>query len=215
MVALTCAASGALRAVDPNVRVISPAPTDQLDGVAWLDEFLEKGGGRCVDAIGFHFYVLAHEPPEAIVPLVRAVKAALAKHGLGSKPIWDTEFGWYVKNEHAANPSPFHALTGAEIGDYLARSWILQASFNVQRAFEYSWNHKAMGLVEPDTGQAKPGVSALADIAAAMRGANIQPCAAQADVWTCPAVLSSGEAGSFRWSTRGSGQTPRFVPALR
>ncbi len=110
---------------------------------------------KCVDAIGFHFYTLAHEPPEAILPLIDKVKAAMVGGGLGGLPIWNTEFGWYIANARVPNPIEYRKISPVDARNYLVRSFLLQASQGIERAYHYAWNNKVMGAIEPDSGEEK------------------------------------------------------------
>src|SRR2546427_8558462 len=50
-----------LKAIDPDIVVVSPAATER-GGVAWLDDYLRRGGAQYADVIGYHFYVAPAEP---------------------------------------------------------------------------------------------------------------------------------------------------------
>lgn len=152
---LTCSASRIIREIDPSARIVSSAPTDQLNGVRWLKAYLERPVAKCVDAIGFHFYTLAHEPPEAILPLIDKVKATMVEGGLGGLPIWNTEFGWYIANARVPNPIEYRKISPVDARNYLVRSLLLQASQGIERAYHYAWNNKVMGAIEPDNGEEK------------------------------------------------------------
>lgn len=76
-----------LKSVDPANRLISPGFTS--NGVVWLDRFLAQGGGRYVDAIGFHWY--APGAPEALAPRIKNVRALMRRYGVGKLPLWNTE----------------------------------------------------------------------------------------------------------------------------
>jgi endo-1,4-beta-mannosidase len=124
LLALTREASQIIHNIDPQAIVVSPPATSGY-GVKWLTEFLSKGGGQYVDVIGYHFYV-ADQPPEAMVPVIRQVQQTMADNGVGNKPIWDTEAGWF-------KPNPFPS---AELGaGYAARAFILNWAAGVQRFY--------------------------------------------------------------------------------
>lgn len=85
---LARAASEELKAVDPQNVLLSPGFT-QSTGLLALHRFLEQGGGRWVDAVGFHWYYDAQ--PEKLAALIHNVRQAMRAHGVGDKPIWNTE----------------------------------------------------------------------------------------------------------------------------
>ena len=150
MVRLTCEVKKIARTIDKNIRIISPAATDMDNGVRWLVSFLSKGGGECVDIIGFHFYVNAHDKPESIVRYVRGVRDAMARYDVENKPLWNTETGWYFANAEGGPDIRYRVLTLDESADYLMRALILGASAGLDRFYWYAWNNNKMGgLIEP------------------------------------------------------------------
>lgn len=177
LLALTREASQIIHNIDPQAIVVSPPATSGY-GVKWLTEFLSKGGGQYVDVIGYHFYV-ADQPPEAMVPVIRQVQQTMADNGVGNKPIWDTEAGWF-------KPNPFPS---AELGaGYTARSFILNWAAGVQRFYWYSWdNHKmTIQMTEDDDTTLTPAGRAYGVIQKWLIGARMDSCNQDADnTWTC------------------------------
>jgi hypothetical protein len=193
MVDLTREASTILKQIDPGCTVVSPAATEQR-GVKYLDDFLAKGGGRWVDAIGFHFYVGKDGQPEAMVPLIETVKRTMEAHGAGSKPLWDTEAGWL-------GADPFALATQAA---YPARAYILQWAAGVSRFYWFAWEiHTPIALVGRDNGTLTAAGTALATLQTWMTGAVLTRCAAgNGGVWTCD--LTRGATTShLAWSAHG------------
>jgi Glycosyl hydrolases family 39 len=133
LIVLTREASQIIHEVDPAAVVVSPSATESK-GLTWLSEFLSKGGGQYVDVIGYHLYVNP-QPPEAMVPLVQQIRQIMAKNGLSSKPIWNTEANWF-----SPKPFPSEDLAAA----YLARSYILNWAAGVQRFYWYAWDNRAV-----------------------------------------------------------------------
>jgi len=134
LVALSCAAYRELKAVDPRIVVTSPAASGGSDGVAWLDEFLAKGGGKCVDVIAFHFYV-SPAPPEAMGKLIDDVRRVMGAHGIPGYPLWNTETTWMDPK-----PFPSESLSAA----YVARAYLVAASHGLQRFYWYGWARPSM-----------------------------------------------------------------------
>jgi Cellulase (glycosyl hydrolase family 5) len=178
LIALTREAYNAVKAVDPNALIVSPAATTS-GGIGWLDEFLHKGGGQYVDVIGYHFYVFP-QPPEAMADLIQRVKQTMQKNGVGNKPLWGTEIGW-------AEPKPFPS---DEMGAaYVARAYTISWAAGVSRLYWYAWdNHKwaALQTTEPDNQTLKPAGRADGIIQQWMSGARMDWCNKGDDnTWNC------------------------------
>lgn len=126
-VTLLCEAYGQIKAADPQSIVVSAglAPTGRVwgnwnghaghngfyqDERQYFLEFLDAGGGGCLDVVGYHPYGFSADfdaPPDVasadptqncvngfcfrgVEPIYEMMVAA----GLGGKQIWATEFGW-------------------------------------------------------------------------------------------------------------------------
>lgn len=176
MVKLTCEAYKAIKTADPAAVVLSPAATYQEKGVQWLDEFLSLGGGACIDVIAFHFYTLAHEPPEALIPLVGKVRAVMARRGLGALPLWNTESGWYIANASGPAKVKWKVLDKDEAAAFVARALILGKSLGLARFYWYAWDDGVLGLLEMDDGSLKPAAIAYRTTAQWLQGASTVKC---------------------------------------
>lgn len=88
MTELAKAASEELKAVDPQNRLLSPGYTNS-GGLNALAGFLQDGGGRHVDIIGFHWYF--GDRPEQLAAPIGNIRRLMEEHGVGAKPIWNTE----------------------------------------------------------------------------------------------------------------------------
>lgn len=192
-----------LKEVDPTCTVVSPASTE-TKGLSYLDAFLAKGGGKYADVIGFHFYVGHNDPPEAMVTLISSVKGIMAKHGLASKPLWDTEAGWLDNN-------PLSPDTGAA---WLARAFILNWASGVSRFFWYAWeNHRGtrIELVGKDNATLTPAGRAFVTIQSWMTGAVLTGCSAGSNgIWTCE-LERAGGTSHLVWSA--SSEATMTIPA--
>ena len=177
MVALTAEASRIIRSIDPQALIVSPSAT-QDRGVAWLSEFLSKGGGTLVDVIGYHLYV-APQPPEATFALVSSVKQAMAAAGISDKPLWNTEAGWFL-------PKPFPADLAAA---YVVREFVVNWAAGVQRLYWYAWdNHGWVSLetTERDNSTLTAAGDAYAVAFRWLSGSRMISCAADAQqTWIC------------------------------
>ncbi len=192
LIELTRVARETLRAVDPAIRVVSPSFVVYDHGVEKLDEFLAKGGGRYVDVIGFHFYVVGREP-EALVPLVQQVRAVMARHGLGDKPLWNTESGWLIASERGAVdpvkagfPRGTEVLSAELAPAYVARALVLGRAAGLQRFYWYAWDNAVLGLAEDRGRRPKPAAHAHARVYRWLHGAVLESCdALDGQLWIC------------------------------
>lgn len=197
MLALTKEASEVIRKVDPKAIVLSPSPATS-DGIAWLTEFLKKGGGQYVDVIAFHFYVGAQTLlPEEMLPVIQRVQQVLAASGLGNKPVWNTETGWLP-------PAKFDSDELAAA--FLARAYIVSWAAGIQRFYWYAWDNQYVTLVtyKVDTGTVTPAGHAYEIIQQWLVGTSMNSCAESGDhTWTCQ-LNRAGKNQWIVWNTQGS-----------
>lgn len=134
---------------DPKAKVISPSFDGERKGVAKLDRYLEMGGKDAADIIGFHFYTAF---PERIPPLVSEIKAVLRKHGLQSKPLWNTEMGYafarpYLGIEPAPEYNDYMQTISMDKGAaFLARAYILGIAAGIDRTYWFDWESERRPL---------------------------------------------------------------------
>lgn len=176
MVKLTCAAYRTIKLADPSAIVLSPAATHQEQGVQWLDEFLSLGGGACIDAVAFHFYTLAHEPPEALIPLVAKVRAVMAKRNVSGMPLWNTESGWFIANSHGPAKVKWKVLDSDEAAAFVARALIIGKSLELARFYWYAWDDGILGLLEMEDATPKQAAFAYRTTAKWLQGVNTVRC---------------------------------------
>jgi len=192
LIELTRVARTTLAAVDPAIRVVSPSFVVYGHGVEKLDEFLAAGGGQYVDVIGFHFYVVGREP-EALVPLVQQVRAVMERHGMGGKPLWNTESGWLIANERgvvdpakAGFPRGTEVLSAQRAPAYVARALVLGWAAGLERFYWYAWDNGVLGLAEEQGRRPKPAAHAHAQTYRWLQGAVLESCATlDGQLWTC------------------------------
>jgi len=87
MVTMAQAIYGAVKAVDPSYKVLTPSP--QGNATTWMNSYLAAGGGAYADIMSFHGYTSS--APETIATLIDNYKKVYATYGQSAKPIWDTE----------------------------------------------------------------------------------------------------------------------------
>lgn len=92
LVELTMEANKVLKAIDPNIQIISPSYTG-ASGVSGMGDFLRAGGKNWIDIVGLHLYAYP-KPPEAMIDLAYAYRKTITQAGAGSLPIWNTESSW-------------------------------------------------------------------------------------------------------------------------
>lgn len=205
MLRLSCEAYSIIKNVDPSAIVVSPAPTHMDEGVEWLDAYLEKGGGRCADVIGFHFYLNMHEPPEHLPRLVNRVREVLKKHHLEGMPIWNTESGWQLAHSRLPVKSRWHVVSADEAPGLVGRALVLGAASGLKRFFWYAWDNETMGaMIEPDTMETKDAGHALGRIGQWLDGAVVSACTqGSSGVWSCNvAKPATGMKGWIAWHPR-------------
>lgn len=194
-----------LKEIDPNNLVVMPAAVHALQ---WLDDYLALGGGRYADIIGYHFYVPKHAP-EAIPGEVAKVRALMAKHGVGDKPLWNTETGWWIANsdgtpEDAGVSPTWKRLAPDEAAAFVARALILGRWAGLDRFYWYAWDNRGLGLIEPQTGKLKPAALAYGVVRGWLQGRRLTGCQRIAGAWQCQ--LEAGDKSeSWRivWSPDG------------
>ncbi len=196
MVAMVRDASKILKEVDPTITVVGPSPETQPGGVAWLNDFLHKGGGQYVDVIGYHFYV-GKNPPEEAVRIIQQVRTVMQQNGVGNKPLWNTEAGW-----HEPKPFPSDQLAAA----YVARSYILNWAAGVSRFYWYAWdNHNwtSLELTMPDNTTLRPAGRAFGTIQQWLVGATMSKCLSSGNKnWICE-LKQNGTTQFLVWNTDG------------
>lgn len=83
-------AVAALRAADPQARVLGPATVEIR--LSWMKQFLEAGGAKLVDEWSFHPYE-GHEStdPHYLAAKMTAMRDLLKQYGIGDIPLWQGE----------------------------------------------------------------------------------------------------------------------------
>jgi len=221
MVQLTDIAAAELKKIDPGILVVTPSCTGG-SGVGWLAKFLQAGGGRNSDVVGFHFYVSPADP-EASLNVIARVQETMRANGAGSKPLWNTEFGYSVANktpqerpDWAKQGMYARILSEDEASAIIARTFILNWAAGVQRVFWYAFDNGYMGMTEPDGKAVKKNAHAYVVVQGWLEGAHMGACVDHGGaLWGCNITLKSGKYAVITWSPRGSTQwqiPPGFHP---
>lgn len=185
LVELSKEAYKTLKEIDPTITVVSPSGVGGSRGTKWLDTYLSKGGGKYCDVIGFHFYV-SPKQPEAMIPLIKETQNVISRHNV-SKPVWNTETGYYIENQFSAVEAPANALLSLEQASaYLARTYIINWAFGVKRLYWYSWDNRRLGLTEQDGVRLKQPATAYATIQKWLIGAEMTRLSRTSEgIWAC------------------------------
>ncbi|HEX8799381.1 MAG TPA: glycosyl hydrolase [Terriglobales bacterium] len=189
LVEMTREAADIVHSVDPSALVTSPSPTT-INGVPWLEAFLQAGGARYVDVIAYHLYVTP-DKPEQIVPLARAIKAAMAKYN-AKLPLWNTEIGW-------SKPKIF--ADDYEASAYVARSLLLAWASGVERFYWYAWdntNWVTLKVSTPNDFRANTNALAYKTMENWITGKRVKNCSQSPDgTWVCRLMDSAGDSYIF------------------
>lgn len=193
-----------VKEVDPANLLVMPAA---VHAHKWLDAYLALGGGAYADVIGYHFYV-PREPPEAMLREVEGVRALMRKHGVGHKPIWNTETGWWIANsdgtpEDGGVASSWKRLLADEAAAYVARALILGRWAGLERFYWYAWDNRGLGLIEPGSKQTKQAGRAYAVVADWLIGKRQAGCESLGPVWQCAIRGGDDEVSWLVWSLSG------------
>jgi hypothetical protein len=173
--------------IDPHAIVVSPSVTGGYD-VGWFKHYLDLGGGKYADAIGYHVYSSPYNP-EAAVQVIQQLKAAIHDHGL-DKPLWNTESGYMIQSNfetvHAGRGSLSRLLSPDEAIGYVMRAYIVNWAAGVSRLYWYDWDSNPMGIGDNLGKQKKPAANGYATVEGWLVGAVLENCHANLeDDWVC------------------------------
>ena len=185
--ALHRAAYRIVKEVDPSAVLVSPSGVGEADHqLAWFENYLSLGAKSYTDVVSYHFYQ-PRKRPEAIIGLVKKIKAIAARQGLGDKELWNTESGYRIaldqKTAQAVDPT-WPELDQQRAGAYVARALILGWWAGLDRFYWYAWDNSDMGFMNK-AGKVEHAGRAFRTVAQWMVGARLSACAPNKGVWTC------------------------------
>ena len=194
-------ASSIIKRINPLAVILSPATTSWYPGglgAAWMGTFLRDGG--TFDVFAFHGYIANPGMAEDETAIVASVRAVMAAAGV-SKPMWNTEAGWYTESQHI--------LATARQPGFLAKMYIIQQSLGVARFVWYEYQERALWgeMYNPSTGDNAnvPAYNAVYDW---LTGATLStPCSVTSSIETCSYRRPGGYVAQAVWETNSSGST--------
>ena len=128
--------------VSPGIPFTNGPPTN---GLSWLSQFLAQPGGTAFDIVGLHLYPADKEaragtgPEWAAYDVLPQIRSVLSQHGVGSKPVWNTETN---VGRLVAKTGYRDTLKGAGA---VARTYVLALENGVARTFWYAADDRAWG----------------------------------------------------------------------
>lgn len=209
-VALAREAYAVLKEVDAGNRLAAPAAVGGKEHLLWLDRYLAAGGKRYLDVLSYHFYV-ATSTPETMLPIVKKVREIASRHGLATKPLWNTEAGWAIENREGMKNkngllSGWKHLSAEDGAAYVARALILGWAAGLERFYWYSWDHDNMGLIEPEDKTLKPAGIAYVTVMRWLQGKVMTSCESVDGLWQCTLVRPDGNRSRVVWHETSSSQ---------
>lgn len=202
-----------IKEIDPQARLATPAMVGGEKGVDRLEAYLAAGGDRCADIVAFHYYGL----PEQIPQYHAALLMAMARHGLGHLPVWNTEFGYLIEDPTSPNTHPLmggsfsRVLPEAEAAAWLARSLLIAAATGIERFYWHMWDGRNMGLVTFKERHINAAGVAYGTVAGWLTGRWAGPLQQDGNVVFCPIAVNGTTIGRVVW-TRNYKSMPWAIP---
>jgi hypothetical protein len=200
-------AASILKSVDPDAVIVAPCLGINVPRghkwLQWYDEYLAGGGGEMADVISFHGYLHfgGRQPgAQAFIEYYKQFREIVAKHGLASKPVWDTEGSWGPARIN-------HFEDEDQQAAFIAQFYLLQWSYGVQRFYWYAYDGGEIGaLWVPDNspqGRLTKAGQAFAKAQEWLVGATMtEPCAPNGSTFTCN-LTRNGHTAQIVWNSDG------------
>jgi hypothetical protein len=208
MVDLAAHAYSIIKSIDPSAIVTTPAASSTgwpLTHDAWMNQYLDAGGGKYADVIAWHGYSGRNDrpalPPEELPEQIHALRAVLEKHNLGQMQIWNTEGGW-GKNEQLPDAN--------DQASFLIRWYLLQFTHGVSRAYWYQWDNPNWGTLWREGTGMDPAGAAYQQVHNWLEGTTaVTPCRLRpaTKLWVCD-LLKGTVLYRAAWSTSGETTFP-------
>jgi hypothetical protein len=191
-----------IKASDPAAIVLSPSFAG--GGMGTLQSFLAAGAANYIDGVAVHLYPwpVSNPTPEVNIPgWIDTYRSDMTQYGIGSKPIWNTEYGWGL-NSDLPNADDQAA--------FLARSYLLWWSKGIARTYWYAYDNVDWGTLRVNN-SGTPGTlteagNAYNTVYGWMVGSTMsQPCAADSNgIWSCQLTKANGAVTLAVWNPAGA-----------
>ena len=221
LIEMTCEAYKVLKSIDGNIKLVSGGSAGGGGHVKYLDSFLAQGGAKCIDVVAHHFYA-PRFAPEAMVPLIREVRAVMQARSVAHLPLWNTETGWWIANtdgvpEQDASPKGgWRKLdAGLEMGSVVQRALLLARAEGVARFYWYAWSNRIWGLADAK-GNPKAGLVYWTELFELILGRQIVACRQDDGTYACDIRDPGQQIKTLKWrdsSALVSREGPREMPA--
>jgi len=201
MVTMSQHAYTIIKGINPSAVILSPALDSWYpNGLApaWMTSFISQGG--IFDIFAFHGYIANPGMAEDEATIVSNIQSAMTSANM-SKPLWDTEAGWYTGSQPVL---PFSRQQG-----FIAKMYIIQQSLGVQRFLWYQYQDAPQWgqMYNTSTGD-NANVAAYNTVYSWLTGATLStPCSVTAGVETCGYTRPGGYVAQAVWRTNSSGST--------
>jgi hypothetical protein len=201
-VALTQHEHDIIRAIDPAATILSPSTVSY--GSAYLDAYFAAGGTKDIDVVAMHAYPNPSNDIAEVITgsLTTSIRSVMAKYGLSTKSLWDTESSWGYASSGAITDPNLRAA-------FVARAHLLHWSMGITRLYWYAWDNNNIGtLWSASNGISEAGI-AYQQVYNWMNGATMaHPCSFQGTngyhaVYTCDLTRSGGYQARAVWNTDG------------
>ena len=213
MVPLERSTAEVVKQADPDAPLLAPAPSGiSLNSLKWYDDYLSAGGGRLVDGYAVHLY---QYPAEGDIPALGSFRSVLAAHGLGRKPIWNTESGLnrerHTIDDAAAFVAQEHVLDWALGFDRLCYyAYDNEYYFGLDKSVNVVHADKSVDKIR-DAAHLNPDGVAYEQVQQWLVGAVMVSCASDRDgTWTTALLRPKGHRAWVVWNPDGS--RPLAVP---
>jgi len=194
-----------IKGINADAMILSPATTSWYPngyGAAWMSAFLKEGG--TFDIFAFHGYIKNPGMAEDEAGIVASVQATMAAAGI-SKPMWDTEAGWYT----GAQP----VLAAARQPGFIVKMFIIQQSLGVARFLWYQYTDAPQWgqMYNTSTGE-NTNVAAYNTAYSWLVGATLSSaCYVGEKVETCAYTRPGGYVAQVVWETNSNGSTYSYA----
>lgn len=213
MVELSRIAYQVIKQVDPSATVVSPSFDGDRHAVKKLDKFLQKGGGKYIDAVALHLYLNRSLKPEPMTELIAEIQSVLKQRGYKNLPIWNTESG-YIVGPPSSTVRPMtrqgflsRVLVEREAMGYMARAMIIGAWLGLERFYWFAWDSKSMGMLDHGEPRMPNGMAmGYNQLFRWLANVDLTGCTRNADgLWRCTLHdVVSNRAAEIYWSDSGA-----------